>query len=401
MKDKILDINSFYYDLTNERIAKYPLENRHDSNLLIYKNNDIQHTKFKHVSDFIESDTLLIGNNTKVIQARLLFEKATGASIEIFCLSPVEPADYYLVFNSEATCSWLCIIGNKKKWKGEVLQKILVYDGNSICLEAELVDSEKNRVEFRWDSEVPFSTILELAGNMPIPPYLNRKSEESDKKSYQTVYAQHNGSVAAPTAGLHFTESVFKQLEQKNVVFKGVTLHVGAGTFQPVKEDNALNHPMHTEYCEVSKDILKALLQYRDKVIAIGTTATRTLESLYWLGVQLIQNETFEDQVFEIEQYAYTCLPQNIEPKECLDAILNFVNENKLNEIRFTTSIMIVPGYDFRMINGLLTNFHQPKSTLLLLIAALVGDNWKTIYNYALENNFRFLSYGDSSLLYR
>ncbi len=393
-------IEDYFYDLPAERIAKYPLNNRDDSKLLIYKNKEITHKFFFEIPDILSKNDLLVFNSTKVIQARLIFYKETGAKIEIFCLEPFEPADYEQIFQATKTCKWKCTVGNSKKWKSEKLHSDFTVNGKNLTLYAERISSDINSqiINFTWtDSNFSFADILENNGNTPIPPYLKRKSEDSDKIRYQTVYSKQKGSVAAPTAGLHFTQELIDKIQNKGTKTSELILHVGAGTFKPVKSKTINKHEMHTEHFTVSTSLIKDLISYQNHIVPVGTTSVRTLESLYWLGVKLEKNKELKD--FHIYQWEIYDLPDKISVQSALRNILNYMNNNNIESLEATTQIMIVPGYKFKITNKLITNFHQPKSTLLLLIAAFIGNDWKKIYNYALKNNFRFLSYGDSSIL--
>jgi len=393
-------IDEYDYPLADERIAKYPLAKRDDSKLLVYKNASITESHFYNIADFLPEACLMVYNNTRVIQARLIFQKATGAHIEVFCLEPFIPADYALSFGANSKCIWKCMVGNLKKWKEGVLSRTIQVADKTCTFHAELLETERNThtVRFTWDNnEINFAEILENAGELPIPPYLHRKTEESDLKTYQTVYSKIKGSVAAPTAGLHFTPEVFESLKPKQIETEELTLHVGAGTFQPVKTRNIEHHHMHTEVISVNRSTIEHLQQKSGSIIAVGTTSVRTLESLYYIGYKLQINPDTTD--FHISQW----MPyeENIEIStfQTLQNIVDYLDRNHLNTLHADTQIMIKPGYNFRVINGMITNFHQPKSTLLLLVSAFVDGNWKDIYNYATTNNFRFLSYGDSSLL--
>ena len=399
-----LNIEDFDYNLPDERIAKYPLPQRDASKLLIYKNDAITESTFSHLVEFLPSNSLLVYNNTKVIEARLIFYRETGARIEIFCLKPVVPSDYALSLGSFSECVWKCMIGNQKKWKGEVLIKEVNIDNKNFLFQAELLEKKGNvsYIRFFWDApDVSFAEILEKAGELPIPPYLHRKTEKIDLTAYQTVYAKMKGSVASPTAGLHFTPEVFESLKTKNIETTELTLHVGAGTFQPVKTQNVLEHEMHTEVFMVSKNTIEQLLDKLGNIIAVGTTSARTLESLYYIGLLLSQDSSLKEKPtsFFLSQWLPYTMKNEISTKTALTLILEYLEKNKLSHLYAQTQIMIQPAYTFHLINGLITNFHQPKSTLLLLISAFVGDDWRKIYHYALEHNFRFLSYGDSSLL--
>jgi len=393
-------IDEFDYPLADERIAKYPLTKRDDSRLLVYKNASITESKFYNIADFLPKNCLLVYNNTRVIQARLIFQKITGAHIEVFCLEPFIPADYALSFGANSECIWKCMVGNLKKWKEGVLSRTIQAGDKTCIFNAELLETEGNthNVRFTWDNnEINFAEILEKAGELPIPPYLHRKTEESDLTAYQTVYSKIKGSVAAPTAGLHFTPEVFKSLKPKHIETEELTLHVGAGTFQPVKTRNIEHHHMHTEVISVHRSTIEHLQQKSGSIIAVGTTSVRTLESLYYIGLKLQTDPGTPD--FHIPQWMPYEENSEISTFCALQNILDYLDRNNLNTLHADTQIMIKPGYKFQVVNGMITNFHQPKSTLLLLVSAFVDGNWKTIYDYALSHNFRFLSYGDSSLL--
>ena len=399
-------IDEYNYPLPDERIAKYPLAKRDASKLLVYNNQKITESVFSSVSDFLPCNTLLVYNNTRVIQARLLFKKDTGASIEVFCLEPLQPADYAQSLGSTTECVWKCMIGNLKKWKEGKLSKQIELAGEKCTFTAERHQTEGNThsVKFSWDNAaIHFADILENAGELPIPPYLHRKTEESDLTTYQTVYSKIKGSVAAPTAGLHFTEDVFDSLKPKQITIEEVTLHVGAGTFQPVKTRDIAEHHMHTEVISVQRSTIENLLKQLGNIIAVGTTSVRTLESLYYIGRQVQEGtgtgEGKENMELSVSQWEPYENNEEVSTSDALQSLLDYMYENNLTTLHAETQIMIKPGYKFRVVNGMITNFHQPKSTLLLLVSAFVGGNWKQIYDYALENDFRFLSYGDSSLL--
>ncbi|TKG96386.1 S-adenosylmethionine:tRNA ribosyltransferase-isomerase [Puteibacter caeruleilacunae] len=395
-----IGIEEFDYHLPEERIAKYPLAQRDQSKLLISKDGQIVDAKFTDISKYLPSDSLLVFNNTKVIRARLHFKKTTGAKIEIFCLDPVEPIDYALAFASTKSCSWKCIVGNLKKWKDGPLIKEVTLNNESILVQAHLVEREGKSVtvRFTWDGDHSFSEVMETGGIIPIPPYLNRESEQSDTERYQTVYSKIKGSVAAPTAGLHFTDKVFETFKSKNIERAELTLHVGAGTFQPVKSETIEGHEMHTEHILVDQAFIETLISKIDQVIAVGTTSIRTLESLYWMGIKILQSPEISMSELLVNQWDPYLAEITIPAKESLSALLNYMKENGLPHISSATQIIILPGYQFRIISGMITNFHQPQSTLLLLISAFLGDHWKTIYKHALEQDYRFLSYGDSNL---
>jgi len=395
-----IKIKDYTYTLPEEKIAKYPLSKRSDSKLLIF-NKEITETTFSNIVDYLPKESLVVFNNTKVIQARLVFTKETGAKIEIFCLEPIEPSDINIAFQAKNTSTWKCIVGNSKKWKEGLLQQELTINNSRTIVKISRVDRKEDAqiIKFEWNSEnISFGDILDAFGYTPIPPYLNRNSEEIDTKRYQTVYSQHKGSVAAPTAGLHFTDDIIKNLKNKGISTSNVTLHVGAGTFKPVKSETINEHEMHIEHFFVEKKTLLSILSHQGKITSTGTTSVRTLESIYWLGVKEIEqkNELY------INQWDAYNLPQNYTLEESIKRLIDYMDNNNLNILESWTGILIAPGYNFKVVNQLITNFHQPNSTLLLLIAAFTKkDNWKKIYNYALNNKFRFLSYGDSSLLFR
>lgn len=395
-------IEDYNYDLPDERIAKYPLEKRDNSKLLIYKDKTITEDIFYNLSDHLPSNSLMIFNNTKVIQARLHFQKSTGALIEIFCLEPHFPNDYQLNFQQTQSCSWVCLIGNLKKWKEGELRKEIEINGEKIEFTAKRTQSQGDShiVEFNWAGDVSFSEILEAVGELPIPPYLNRDTEDKDKQTYQTVYSKIDGSVAAPTAGLHFTPEVLSSLTNEGILTSEITLHVGAGTFKPVKTDLVAEHIMHAEFISVKRDVLKQILKHDGKIIAVGTTSVRTLESLYYIGQTLEKNEN-PDQLKVMQWQPYEG-SMEISVKKALENILAYLDRKNLSSLIAETQIIITPGYEYKIVDGIVTNFHQPKSTLLLLVSAFVGEcNWKPIYKHALANSYRFLSYGDSSLLLR
>jgi len=404
-------IDSFDYPLPDERVAKFPLTRRDDSKLLLYKNGVISQSKFSNIAEFLPEKCLLVYNNTRVIQARLIFYKSTGARIEVFCLEPITPTDYALSLGTNKECVWKCMVGNLNKWKDGTLSKVVEVGGEICTLSVERISTEANthEIHFSWDNvNVHFAEILENAGELPIPPYLHRKTEESDLTSYQTVYSKIKGSVAAPTAGLHFTAEVFETLKAKDIETDEVTLHVGAGTFQPVKTETIDDHHMHTEVISVHKSTIEHLLQKLGNIIAVGTTSVRTLESLYYLGINLSKTLSKGDgekvtlnggEQFHVSQWQPYQQSERISTQKALQNILDYLDAANLTTLHANTQIMIKPGYQFHLVNGIITNFHQPKSTLLLLVSAFVNENWMEIYDYALANDFRFLSYGDSSLL--
>lgn len=395
-------IEDYNYSLPDERIAKYPLSERDSSKLLCYDDGKVSEHQFSNLSTLLPQSSLMVFNDTKVVPARLHFQRMTGAHIEIFCLEPVTPAEYATMFAVTDSCRWKCIVGNVKRWKDD---RLSLYNPEAdaelkdLDLKADLIErqGETSIVEFSWQQSLPFSRVLELAGSVPIPPYLNRDTEAIDLERYQTLYARFRGSVAAPTAGLHFTESVLDSLRSKDIATETVCLHVGAGTFLPVKSSLVSEHAMHREPFVVTLELLEKLMARDRKVIAVGTTSVRTLESLYYVGVKCIENGMPSD-VDQWEpysrEYAYTV-------EESISAIISYLKTNGLKELSIGTRIIIVPGFQFRMVDILVTNFHQPQSTLLLLISAFVDGDWHRIYDYALDNGFRFLSYGDSSVLFR
>ena len=395
-------IEDYNYSLPDERIAKYPLQQRDASKLLCYKYGNPVEYSFKDLPSLLPEDSVMVFNDTKVVPARLHFQRASGAHIEIFCLEPVQPEEYVTMFAVTDRCRWKCIVGNVKRWKNDTLA-LCNPDSDDVVaemgLKADLIErqGETSIVEFSWDNGAPFSRVLEICGSIPIPPYLNRDTEDIDLERYQTLYARYRGSVAAPTAGLHFTEPVLEAIRAKNISTETVCLHVGAGTFLPVKSSLVSEHTMHREPFVIKLDFLEKLVAKTGKLIAVGTTSVRTLESLYYLGVKCIEKGHPED-VTQWEpyqrEYSYTL-------QESLNAIIGYMKENSLTELQTGTSIIIVPGYEFKVVDVLVTNFHQPQSTLLLLISAFVKGNWKSIYDFALANEFRFLSYGDSSILFR
>ena len=394
---KQINISDYNYELPDERIAKFPLEKRDSSKLLTYVSGTVSTNVFSSLPEILPANSCLVFNNTRVIQARLEFFKSTGSRIEIFCLEPHMPAAYEQSFSSTESCVWKCMVGNLKKWKGEVLCKQVLVGEEQLVLQAERLETSGNTsfIKFSWNTGCSFSEILDALGELPIPPYLNRKTQESDKTTYQTVYSKIKGSVAAPTAGLHFTPEVISALHGKGMKTMELTLHVGAGTFQPVKAEEIGGHAMHAEKIEVSREFIENLIQNLGHIVAVGTTSVRTLESLYYLGVQLHSGDT----KLLVNQWEPYEADKVLTSREALEAILNYMHETQSNILYATTQIMIVPGYKFNIVNILITNFHQPKSTLLLLLAAFVGEKWRELYSYALENDYRFLSYGDSSVL--
>jgi len=414
-KIQSIRIEDFAYPLLDERIAKFPVEPRDSSKLLLYQKGVIDETVFANLPEHLKPNSLLVYNNTKVIHARLFFFKGTGARIEIFCLEPLSPADYAQNFQSTESCEWLCLVGNLKKWKQEPLHRELEIKGIKILFTAERVGMEDKaqRIRFTWKSiegsMLQFGDLLDQAGQLPIPPYLNRETQASDETTYQTVFSRIEGSVAAPTAGLHFTPEVLKNIDKKGILRSEVTLHVGAGTFQPVLSEYMLDHTMHSEFISVDITFLQNLLNHLGAVTAVGTTSVRTLESLYWFGYRLLAHPEIHPDEWTLDQwYAYGQMTEwqkmetirQIPTNKALQAILDYLAKNDLTVFTASTRLLIAPGYQFHVVNAMLTNFHQPNSTLLLLVSAFLGgENWRTVYDYALEHDFRFLSYGDSSLL--
>ena len=393
-------IAEYDYPLPDERIAKYPLAQRDTSKLLLYKGGEIREEKFVNLPNFIPQDALMVFNNTRVIQARLRFRKETGAQIEVFCLEPEQPADYQLMFQETKECVWQCLVGNSSRWKSGVLSQVIEIDGVQVTLSVERVSSAAvNLVRFFWDGGFTFAQLLEAAGELPIPPYLNRKTEESDMNTYQTVYSKVKGSVAAPTAGLHFTPAVLGALDAAGVQRGEVTLHVGAGTVKPVKSELIADHEMHEEYIEVQRGLIEKIIAAGGAAVAVGTTSVRTLESLYFLGEKVSENPLIEESELCVGQWEPYNREHKLSTVEALTALLQWLDTKGLDRVHSHTRIMIAPGYTFRIVKAIVTNFHQPKSTLLLLVSAFIGGNWRKVYDFALENGFRFLSYGDSSLL--
>ncbi len=395
-------IEDYNYDLPEGRIAKYPLKERDLSKLLYYNDGVPQEKKFQDIAEFLPDESLMVFNDTKVVPARLHFQRETGAHIEIFCLEPVQPEEYVMMFAATGTCRWKCIVGNVKRWKNDTLYLYNPLDDEDVRemnLRADLVErtGETSIVEFKWDNSAPFSKVLEVCGSVPIPPYLNRDTESIDLERYQTLYAKFRGSVAAPTAGLHFTETVLQNIRKKGIDTQTVCLHVGAGTFLPVKSSLVSEHSMHREPFVVTLSFLEKLIKSHGKVVAVGTTSVRTLESLYYVGISCMENGVPSD----VDQWAPYSREYSYSTEEAISAIIKYLKDNNMDELKIGTRIIIVPGFRFRIVDILVTNFHQPQSTLLLLISAFVGGDWKTIYDYALEHDFRFLSYGDSSLLFR
>ncbi len=403
MHPRHLAIKDFTYSLPDSQVALYPLEKRDDARLLLYKDGVINCSTYEHIADFIPTGSLLVFNNTKVIKARLFFQKVSGTIIEIFLLEPFQE-EYSRSFSQSSSATWKCFIGGAAKWKDGELLQVLEKDGQAINLYVSKIQQQTEAyiVSFRWDAGLSFAEILELAGNIPLPPYIKRAAEESDKERYQTIYAEQQGSVAAPTAGLHFTENVFDTFKQKKIDSNFVTLHVGAGTFKPVKAANMDGHEMHAEWMDINKATIQSLIDHQgQQIFAVGTTSLRTIESLYWMGVKTMLDPACTDlTIHQWDVYEPRLVNQKINTIQALQSLLNWMDAGALHQLIVQTQICIAPGYTFKMVNGIITNFHQPQSTLLLLVAAAIGDDWKRVYAYALENKFRFLSYGDGSLLY-
>jgi S-adenosylmethionine:tRNA ribosyltransferase-isomerase len=400
MIGKSLDIaiKDFDYDLPSERIAKFPLEERDKAKLLVLNKDVIQEKTFFELPDLLDKDSLLIFNETKVVHARLFFQKTTGSIIEIFCLEPTSPNEIQIAMAQKGEGYWLCFIGNNKKWKEDSLSKTIIHNGKEIILSAKRESQKDNAwiVKFTWTKEYSFAEVLSIMGVIPLPPYLNREATNEDKEDYQTIYAKQEGSVASPTAGLHFTEKTFEDLKQKKIASNFITLHVGAGTFKPVSSELIIDHVMHAEKVAIPKQVIQNLIEHLDKkIICVGTTSVRTIESLYWHGVKLIENKD-EDIEIDISQWEPYQKEENITPSQALEAIVDRMNRENVDLLCGQTQIIIAPTYKYRIVKAVVTNFHQPKSTLLLLVSALIGDKWKDCYKFALENNFRFLSFGDA-----
>jgi S-adenosylmethionine:tRNA ribosyltransferase-isomerase len=410
---KKISIHGYTYSLPEERIAKYPLAERDASKLLVYKESEIAEDSYRNITNHIPENSLLIFNNTKVVEARLLFQKPTGGVIEIFCLEPHEQyADITTAMLQKGKVLWQCLVGGVSKWKtGQLLEKKITKGDREIILHASYIEKRNDFfiIELSWSpTELSFAEVLHYAGAIPLPPYIKRAVEKVDAERYQTVYAHFDGSVAAPTAGLHFTDTIFQKLKDKNISTDFVTLHVGAGTFKPVKADTMQEHEMHAEFIDVPRTTIENIIDNLDNdIIAVGTTSLRTVESLYWLGVKesgVISSESGVEPYRQLglsQWEAYELSEKNISAKDALKSLLNWMSNNKLEKLVAKTQLLIAPGYEFKIVKGLITNFHQPQSTLLLLVAALIGDDWRKVYDYALQNDFRFLSYGDGSLLWK
>lgn len=402
MKEKYININDYDYPLPDERIAKFPLSERDSSKLLVYRDGEIAERHFSDIGEELPEGSLLIFNNTKVVRARLVMHKPSGARVEVFCLEPHTPADYEHAFAVKGECEWSCIVGNLKKWKEGAVEIPFEYEGERYTLQAYIAErgTREHIVRFEWAAPMTFGELLEYLGRIPIPPYLNRESEEIDNTRYQTVYSRFEGSVAAPTAGLHFTEPLIERMKAKGFDFAEVTLHVGAGTFLPVKDEDATKHAMHTEHFDITLATLRKLRANYGKIVAVGTTSVRTLESLTALAWRIKGGKAYDCAT--VGQWELYDIPADFTGEEVLDILILYMEQNGLERLRAATEIMITPlGYNYRIVRNIVTNFHQPKSTLLLLVSAYVGDDWHRIYDYALSHDFRFLSYGDSSLLIR
>lgn len=400
--DKVrnIRISDYNYPLPDHRIAKHPLAAREQCKLLCYKvGGEISEGHFYDVPAVLPEKAMLVYNNTRVINARLRFRKATGSTIEIFCLEPVAPCDYQLIFQTTQSCTWLCLVGNSKRWKQGPLTQEIEVDGKTVTLEANRGERRGNsfEIEFSWNGGVTFASILEAIGEIPIPPYLNRGTESTDSADYQTVYSHIDGSVAAPTAGLHFTDEVLAECDKRGITRRELTLHVGAGTFQPVKSENIGEHEMHHEFISVQRSLLVDLINAEGPVVAVGTTSVRTLESLYYVGQVLETNPDADEEMLTVKQWMPYSTPCEISTKKALQNVVDYLDRHHTEAYMGSTQLMIAPGFQYRIISGMITNFHQPQSTLLLLVSAFVGaDHWRAIYDYALDHDFRFLSYGDA-----
>ena len=401
MKTKDIHISEYNYELPDERIAKFPLAERDSSKLLVYRHGTVCESVFNDLPSLLPQGALMVFNNTKVIQARLHFRKETGALIEVFLLEPAEPSDYELMFQTTSRCSWLCLVGNLKKWREGTLTRTITIQDESVIVKATRRGEHGTSqwIDFEWSGERSFAEIIDAMGELPIPPYLNRETQESDKTTYQTVYSKIKGSVAAPTAGLHFTNRVLNDLDAHGIEREELTLHVGAGTFKPVKSDTIGQHEMHTEFVAVRRHTIERLLAHDGHAIAVGTTSVRTLESLYYMGLKILMNPAIKEEELHVNQWEPYEVESNKEVKEVLQALLDWMIRHELTVLHSSTQIIIAPGYDYKIVKMLITNFHQPQSTLLLLVSAFVKGDWHKIYDYALAHDFRFLSYGDSSLL--
>ena len=406
---KQIQINDYNYPLPDERIAKFPIAQRDHSKLLVYRKGEVGEDVFYNLPDYLPEGALMVFNNTKVIQARMHFRKETGALVEVFLLEPAEPSDYELMFQTTASCAWYCLVGNLKKWKEGSLTREITIDGRLVVVKATRgpVHGTSHRIDFAWTGDASFAEIIDAMGELPIPPYLNRETQESDKTTYQTVYSKIKGSVAAPTAGLHFTPQVLAALDAHGIDREELTLHVGAGTFKPVKSERIEGHEMHTEYISVRRETIAKLIRHEGRAIAVGTTSVRTLESLYYMGLKVCLHPEYSEGDLHVSQWEpYEGVRNDkgdvisgVSAVEALQALADWMDVNSLSVLHSSTQIIIAPGYDYHIVRMLVTNFHQPQSTLLLLVSAFVKGDWHRIYDYALSHDFRFLSYGDSSLL--
>ena len=398
-----IHISDYSYPLPDERIAKFPIARRDHSKLLIYNKGEVSSDVFYNLPQYLPKGALMVFNNTKVIQARMHFRKDTGALIEVFLLEPAEPSDYELMFQTTDHCAWYCLVGNLKKWKEGTLRREVEIHGQTIvvCATRGELHGTSHRIDFEWTGDFSFAEIIDVMGELPIPPYLNRETQESDKTTYQTVYSKIKGSVAAPTAGLHFTPEVLADLDAHGIQREELTLHVGAGTFKPVKSEEIEGHEMHTEYVSVRRDTIQKLIDHEGCAIAVGTTSVRTLESLYYMGLKVMRDPSLNENQLHVAQWEPYGEVRSGEVKsvEALKALLAWMDARALTVLHSSTQIIIAPGYDYHIVKMLVTNFHQPQSTLLLLVSAFVKGDWHKIYDYALSHDFRFLSYGDSSLL--
>ena len=398
-----IHISDYSYPLPDERIAKFPIARRDHSKLLIYNKGEVSSDVFYNLPQYLPKGALMVFNNTKVIQARMHFRKDTGALIEVFLLEPADPSDYELMFQTTDHCAWYCLVGNLKKWKEGTLRREVEINGQTIvvCATRGELHGTSHRIDFEWTGDFSFAEIIDVMGELPIPPYLNRETQESDKTTYQTVYSKIKGSVAAPTAGLHFTPEVLTDLDAHGIQREELTLHVGAGTFKPVKSEEIEGHEMHTEYVSVRRDTIQKLIDHEGCAIAVGTTSVRTLESLYYMGLKVMRDPSLNENQLHVAQWEPYGEVRSGEVKsvEALKALLAWMDARALTVLHSSTQIIIAPGYDYHIVKMLVTNFHQPQSTLLLLVSAFVKGDWHKIYDYALSHDFRFLSYGDSSLL--
>ena len=398
-----IHISDYNYPLPDERIAKFPIAQRDHSKLLIYNKGEVSSDVFYNLPQYLPKGALMVFNNTKVIQARMHFRKETGALIEVFLLEPAEPSDYELMFQTTGHCAWYCLVGNLKKWKEGSLRREIEINGQTVVVNATRgeLHGTSHRIDFSWGGDVSFAEIIDAMGELPIPPYLNRETQESDKTTYQTVYSKIKGSVAAPTAGLHFTPEVLADLDAHGIQREELTLHVGAGTFKPVKSEEIEGHEMHTEYVSVRRDTIQKLIDHEGCAIAVGTTSVRTLESLYYMGLKVLANPDLTEDALHVSQWEPYDQPtaDSPQPSVALQALLDWMSRRQLSVLHSSTQIIIAPGYNYHIVKMLITNFHQPQSTLLLLVSAFVKGDWRRIYDYALAHDFRFLSYGDSSLL--